>query len=271
LALTCAYLAVTAPLLVRGGHGGLGLMHLVAILIAASGVAESGNFRRVVGDLLPLVTALLLYSEIPFLVTALGSHLHDAAVQRWEYWLFHTQPSKSLAAAMPYSALSELLHAGYLAYYPAILVPPLVLLVRNERRGLAETVLALAVTCLTCWTIFAVWPVEGPRFLWGAPAGVPDGLFRRISVAILAAGSSRGAAFPSSHMAVSTAQLMMALRWQSSLVQATLGLVALLIGVGAVYAGFHYATDMIAGGVLGAVVALTVLSASQRVAEPRLS
>ena len=75
---------------------------------------------------------------------------------------------------------------------------------------------------------------------------------------ILAAGSSRGAAFPSSHMAVTVAQTVMAFRWQPKL-GAILALVSLLVGVGAVYGGFHYGVDMIAGALLGLVVAGAVL------------
>jgi membrane-associated phospholipid phosphatase len=157
---------------------------------------------------------------------------------------------------MPNPAWSELLHSGYLAYYPAIFVPPLLLYVRGERRGYTQTVLALTVTYVACWVVFAVAPVEGPRYLWTPNA--PDGPARRLTVAILAAGSSRGAAFPSSHMAVSVVQTVLAFRWQPK-VGAILALVSVLVGLGAVYGGFHYGVDIIAGAVLGVLVGFAVL------------
>ena len=141
---------------------------------------------------------------------------------------------------------------------PAIFVPPLLLYVRGERRGYAQTVLALTVAYVACWVIFAVAPVEGPRYLWTPNA--PDGPARRLAVAILAAGSSRGAAFPSSHMAVSVVQTVLAFRWQPK-VGAILALVSVLVGLGAVYGGFHYGVDMIAGAVLGFLVGFAVLKA----------
>jgi membrane-associated phospholipid phosphatase len=149
------------------------------------------------------------------------------------------------------------LHAGYLAYYLVIFVPPLLLFAARERRGFAETVLALTLTCTLCWTIFMLFPVEGPRYLW-TPAGVPDGPMRRLAVRLLAAGSSRGAAFPSSHMAVSVSQFVLAWRWQRPVAWGVL-VVAILIGFGAVYGGFHYGVDMIAGAVLGVAVSLSAI------------
>jgi membrane-associated phospholipid phosphatase len=82
---------------------------------------------------------------------------------------------------------------------------------------------------------------------------------RRLAVAILASGSSRGAAFPSSHMAISAAQAVIAWRWQPR-VGAVLSIVALLVGLGAVYGGFHYGADMVAGAVIGLVIAVAILA-----------
>ena len=172
-------------------------------------VSIDAAVARTVGDLLPLFVAPMLYGEVPLLIGALGSSYHDVRVQSWELAIFGQHPSRVLATFMPNPAWSELLHMGYLAYYPAIFVPPLLLYVRGERRGYAQTVLALTVAYVACWVIFAVAPVEGPRYLWTPNA--PDGPARRLTVAILAAGSSRGAAFPSSHMAVSVVQTVMAI------------------------------------------------------------
>jgi membrane-associated phospholipid phosphatase len=183
-------------------------------------------------------------------------------VQGWELTLFGTQPSRTFAGAMPMQWLSELLHAGYLAYYVAIFAPPLLLYVRGERRAFGQTVLTLTVIYSLSWVLFVLMPVEGPRYLWGAPTGVPDGLMRRLAVQVLAAGSSRGAAFPSSHMAVMVGQTLMAFRWQPR-VGWVLAVVSVLVGFGAVYGGFHYATDMLAGAILGSLCATAVLRSAR--------
>jgi membrane-associated phospholipid phosphatase len=256
------YLAATAAALAMGrANGWLVSLHvaLVAACLASimSPVRPLGSF----GDLAPLIIGPLLYMEIPQLIAVAGTGFHDAAVSGWEQTLFGMQPSRVFAGALPYGWLSELLHAGYLSYYAVIFIPPLILYARRERRGFAQTVLALTVVYTICWSIYVLFPVQGPRYLWAAPAHVPNGFFRRVAVALLAAGSSRGAAFPSSHMAVSVVQAGMALYWQPR-VGAVLVVLSALIGVGAVYGGFHYGIDIVCGALLGAIIVGAVRSAS---------
>ncbi len=257
LAALALYLGVSGALLGAKGYGSLAVMHVVGVAMAFWANADRGRVARVVGDLLPLIAAPMLYGEIPLLIAALGTSYHDATVQRWELALFGAQASRVFATFVPSTAVSEIVHAGYLAYYPAIFVPPLLLYARGNRRGYGETVVALTSVYLVCWMIFSIAPVEGPRYLWTADA--PDGPFRRFTVALLAAGSSRGAAFPSSHMAVSVTQAAMALRWQPR-VGMVLVVVAALVGLGAVYGGFHYGVDIVAGAVLGLVLSTVTIA-----------
>ena len=260
LCLLALYLAATAGVLARSHATRLIVVHVLLLGVVAWTIRPRSVVSGAIGDLLPLVAAPLLYGEIPSLIAAIGSVYHDAAIQQIELALFGGQASQRFSAAFPNLVLSELLHAGYLSYYAAIFVPPLMLYVRGERGGYAETLVALTTTYLVCWAIFALVPVEGPRYLWGASTSAPDGMMRRLANAVLAAGSSRGAAFPSSHMAVMTAQTVMAFRWQRG-VGWVLSLLTLLVGFGAVYGGFHYATDMLVGAVLGAGIACGTLFA----------
>ena len=253
LSLLALYFAVTLGVLATSNATRLIVIHILLLGIVAWVIKPRSVAAAKLGDLLPLVVAPLLYAEIPSLISAVGSIYHDATIQQIELAVFGMQTSQRFAAAFPNVVVSELLHAGYLAYYPAIFVPPLMLYIRGERSAYAETVVALTATYLLCWGIFVLAPVEGPRYLWGA-AVAPDGPMRRLANEVLTAGSSRGAAFPSSHMAVVTAQTMMAFRWQRS-VGWVLSVISLLVGFGAVYGGFHYATDIVAGALLGAGIA----------------
>ena len=256
------YLALSGIVLSVGGHGWLGALHATGVILIAWSMTSAG-LPRALGDLLPLFVAPLLYGEIPFLIAAFGTSYHDAMVQRWELAIFGAQPSRTLAGSVPAPFVSEVLHLGYLAYYPAIFAPPLLLYARREARGFAETVLALTMIYTVCWVFFVLMPVEGPRYLWSAPSGIPDGPLRRLAVGILAAGSSRGAAFPSSHMAVMVGQAVMAFRWQRR-IGWLLVVVSVLVGVGAVYGGFHYGIDMLAGAAVGAACAVATVAVAGR-------
>lgn len=258
-----AYLAFSGIVLATGGHYGLALLHAAGVIAGLAVVRLPPNAQRPTPraqrfDIIPLFIWPFLYFELPAIIATIGSSYHDQSVQRLELALFHTQPSQTLAGLLPWRPLSELLHAGYLAYYPAIFLPPARLLFHEDRRALSQTMLAIACTYAICWIVYAFFPVEGPRYLWPAPPHIPDGPIRRVTVGILAGGSSRGAAFPSSHTAVATVQAILATRWQRDWSYA-LWLIAAMIGIGAVYAGFHYAADILAGAFIAAVIGATIL------------
>lgn len=256
---------VTALVLANAsGNAGLIVTHAALVLVVVWTLRPRSDAARIVGDLLPLFAAPVLYGEIPALIAAAKTVYHDASIQSIELALFGAQAARVFAASVPNLALSEVLHAGYLAYYPVIFFPPLLLYVRGNRRGYLETVVALTATYLVCWLIFVVMPVEGPRYQWGPAAAAPHGPMQQFANMVLARGSSRGAAFPSSHMAVMVAQALMALRWQRR-IGLVVSFVAALVGLGAVYGGFHYATDIVAGAVLGSLIAgLCLLRFSKR-------
>ena len=266
LGLLGLYLVVTALVLARAsGNAGLIATHAALVLVVVWTLRARSEAAKIVGDLLPLFAAPALYAEIPALIAAAKTVYHDASIQSIELALFGAQAARVFAAAVPNLALSEVLHAGYLAYYPAIFFPPLLLYLRGNRRGYLQTVAALTTTYLACWLLFVVAPVEGPRYQWGPAAAAPHGPMQQFANMVLARGSSRGAAFPSSHMAVMVAQTLMALRWQRR-IGLVVSVVAALVGLGAVYGGFHYATDIVAGAVLGSwITGLFLFRFSKRV------
>src|SRR5690606_8395451 len=114
------------------------------------------------------------------------------------------------------------------------------------------------------YLFFIFFPVEGPRYRFPAPTGgIEEGFFYQMAHRILESGSSRGAAFPSSHVGASAAIAVSLLR---ILPPAGIALAVLTLGVaaGAVYGGFHYAIDAVAGLVLGAGMALVAPALHRR-------
>ena len=106
--------------------------------------------------------------------------------------------------------------------------------------------------------------MQGPRYLFPPPVGEgAQGPVYALAHRLLEAGSSRGAAFPSSHVGVAVAQTVMiarfAPRWAPLVGGLTIGL-----ALGAVYGGFHYAIDAAAGLLLGAALAALAPSLRRR-------
>lgn len=259
-ALLTVYLVATTLLLVAGRDrvlpGGLAV-HL-AVLAAIACATWYSRVPRWLRAWAPLLSLLFLYSELPMLIRAAGhDRFFDATVMGWEAALFGGQPAMEWAARWPAAAISETLHAGYLAYYPIIYGVPAVLWLRRRRDDFAEAVFVVMLTFVLCYACFIAFPVEGPRYAWRSAAD--EGPIRAFTLWLLDARSSRGSAFPSSHVAVATAQSLLAWRYFGPR-GIPVALATLALSLGAVYGGFHYAVDVVAGAALGAVTTVLGLA-----------
>jgi len=232
------------------------LLHLAAAALCIEGARRfpDAGWRS---GWLPLLVFPLLYWEVAILNQGFVSGYWDPVVMQWEQAIFGGSPSSELAARLPWPALSEVLHLAYLAFYPVIYVPPAMLFLRGRRADFITSVVALMATAGFCYAVFVYFPVQGPRY-FGPPEGVPDGPVRRFVLTVLESGSSRGAAFPSAHMAITTCQAVLTVRLQPRMGWLVTA-IAIGLGIGAVYGGFHYGIDMLAGGVVGLGISLTVL------------
>lgn len=245
----------------------LAAAHLLAALagFGARPVATAWNaFARrwpraatFVGDWYALVIIPGLYLELALLNRAVfDGRYFDDAILRVEAQLFGGQPSRDWAAAANHLLLSEVLHAAYLSYYLIIYVPPIVLYAKGMKREFRAVVFAVMLTFFVHYLFFIYFPVQGPRYLFPAPGGaIAGGFFYQLAHRVLEAGSSQGAAFPSSHVGVSLAQSVATGRFLPAL-GAVVALLTLGLALGAVYGGFHYATDAVLGALLGLLAVL---------------
>ena len=256
------YLGVT-ELVLLAGHARASMTGLVLhTLVLATFVAAAWlpTVPRWLRRWAPLIALLFLYAELPMLASAAGRlRLYDGAVLRWEQALFGAQPSLTWATAAPSRILGEVLHAGYLSYYAIIFVVPGILYLSRRLADFDEAVFVLMATFVTCFVWYIVFPVAGPRYVFASRVS-GDGFFRHIVTAVLEARSSRGTAFPSSHVAVATAQSILAVRYFRGRGVAV-ACATVLLACGAVYGGFHYAVDVLAGAVTGLVVTALALIA----------
>lgn len=232
---------------------------VLALFLLAGGPARlrASSRGRVAEGLLdwyPLLLVPFLYWELPHLSGALwDQHYFDGIVQNWEQSVFGHQPSMTLAARWDRLLLSELLHAFYLVYYPVIYALPAILYLQGRTAAFLDSVFTVMLGFTLAYAVFIVFPVQGPRYLFPAPAGAPSGgMLYGLTHAVLEAGSSRGAAFPSSHVSIAAVQ---AINGYRHLPRSTPVFVLVTIGIcfGAVYGGFHYGVDMIAGVGVGLV------------------
>lgn len=258
----------------------LALLHLLGAALALTGPdrllrpllgERAPGVARFIHDWYPLAIMPLLYAELAALNVAVWhGRYFDGIIQGVEQAVFGTQPSYGLSRALPYLALSEPLHACYLSYYFIIYGPPLILYLLGRRADFRRLVFALMLTFFVHYLFFVYFPVQGPRYTFPAPGGVlARGPVYQLAHRLLEAGSSRGAAFPSSHVAVSTAQAVLVWRylrpWAPLVTVLALGLAC-----GAVYGGFHYATDAVSGFLLGLALVLAAPAVQRLLAGARV-
>ena len=202
----------------------------------------------------------------------------DHVFAGWEQALFGCQPSLLFSQAAPWGWFSELMCLGYFSYYPLIVV---ILLYYFFLRYHDFQVCALVLlgSFFAYYVIFILLPVTGPQFYYQAVGtdriaqgifpnlgdwflthseclatpGWSDGLFYYLLNFMHDAGERPTAAFPSSHVGVTTVIMLLAWRTRSSrLVLAILPFYVLMC-LATVYIYAHYAIDAIAGFVTGAI------------------
>jgi membrane-associated phospholipid phosphatase len=279
--LFAVYMLLAAVALVfphRPGHWPLLLaLHLLVVALgwpapaverSLDGMPQRGQRSlRAIADWLPLLLIPALYTELAVLNRSVHAGTYfDSIILAWEQSVFGGQPSQEWAAAVPSLPLSEALHAAYLSYYFIIFVPPVILYARGMTDEFRRGVFAVMLSFFAHYMFFIFFPVQGPRYLFPAPGGeIATGTFYQFAHRLLEAGSSQGAAFPSSHVGVSVTQTLIMMRFMPRL---TLPLAVLTLGLaaGAVYGGFHYAIDALAGAVLGALVYAAAMPLHDRLA-----
>ncbi|MEN8005929.1 MAG: phosphatase PAP2 family protein [Candidatus Krumholzibacteriota bacterium] len=210
----------------------------------------TGRSLKILKQAYPYLFWTLAWSEIGWLYGLTLPVVHDRAVMAADLAVFGFHLNRVLPALLDWQWLRNVMGFSYLSYYLLILGPPLVLAVRKRGRELEQHTLGLMVTYLTCFAVYLVMPVLGPRDLAHAAGGIAPGvggLFGPVINAFFEAGDSLGTAFPSSHCAGSVAAGLLVHRHFSR----TTGLVCLtwagFIVVSTVYTNNHYAIDAVAG------------------------
>ena len=197
----------------------------------------------------------------------------------WEQTVFGFQPALVFARSLPWPAVSELMSMGYASYYPMIALTVLFYFAFRQAEFERAAMVVLA-AFFVYYVVFIFVPVAGPTFYYKAVGldriaaglypplgdyfathqdclptpGYAQGFFYDLVEQAKAAGERPTAAFPSSHVGISTVCMLLAAHTgQRRLVWAMLPFYVLLC-LATVYIQAHYAIDAVAGLLSGAVI-----------------
>ena len=222
----------------------------VGVIVFAWPRLPSRPWLDALRDWLPVFALPLLYAEVGRLDLLLGTGYHDGAISAVDQALFG-RPGIALRHFLPWGPFVEYLHFSYIAYY--VLLPLLggALYLRGRRREFRYVLAVVLGTFYACYLCFILFPVAGPWYRRPHPSYAHMNLFFPALVQnVLEHWASKGAAFPSSHVAV--AVVIWLLAWR--LARRVFWLLALIVpalALGTVYGGFHYTIDATAGLLVG--------------------
>jgi membrane-associated phospholipid phosphatase len=206
----------------------------------------------------------LLMPAVTFPVTARLNLMivpgwQDAALLAVERWIFATPPTVWLPQVTPL-LLAEVFRAGYLAYFLLLLGIAGLFRWRGMEAPFRGVMAASVLAYLGCYVVFLAWPTEGPAHTLRDVAVPIDGGPLRDVVRFVQRAGVHGNAFPSTHVAGAIPPLIYAWRYAPPL-GPVLAAIVVLMGLGAVHDGYHYASDVVAGAAAGAAAAAFVLAA----------
>lgn len=254
-----AAVVVAVSLARLGTYPGVGWVALAHLLVLALLMAVRRSGDTTIRAITPIVTLLALYGALDVLNGFGAGPTHDRSVRHWEVATFGMEVGRVWWQRAPSAFWSTVLHAAYFSYYLIVPAPIALFLVRNDRAALDRATTAVMAAFTACYLCFIFFPVAGPYYEYPRPAAwFTANLPARTVYAVLAGGSSFGAAFPSSHVAATWAAAV------TTMVAATgwgalLSVMSLLLTVGVVYCQMHYGVDALAGlGVAGLAIGLAL-------------
>lgn len=255
-------------LLARGQH--VGNMALAFLLYAY----RPNAFTRFLRFLIPLALLGFWYPDT-YEFCQLYPNL-DHLFARADAVLFGCQPAITFSLWLPEKLWSELFHLGYFAYYPLIAATVLAPLLESRER-FERTAFIVLLCFLFYYVVYLFLPVAGPQYYFHAvgqglieqghfphlgdyfryhtemaPSPGPQGFFHDLVEATQASGERPTAAFPSSHVGMSTVLLFLLWANNRRLFYVSLPFYFFLC-CATVYIQAHYLVDVF-GGWISAVL-----------------
>lgn len=218
----------------------------------------------------------------------------DHVFAQMEQSLFGFQPALVFASNFSSPIISELMDMGYAAYYPMIAFAAIYYFIWRYHEY-ERAAFVIMTSFFAFYVIFVLVPVTGPTFYYKAVGidqitagvfpnlhdyfnshteclpspGYTDGIFYQLVEDAKAAGERPTAAFPSSHVGIST--VIMLLIWHTKnrrLLYCMLPFYVFLC-FATVYIQAHYAVDALAGLVSGAAFYTLFMYLSRGMVESR--
>lgn len=204
------------------------------------------------------------YPDIYYFSSMLPNQDHVLAMI--DQQMFGCQPALVFSQVVNSAFWRELFYFGYFSYFPIIAIVVLMVIFKRPRRFDSVTFVVMS-TFFLYYIVYLFYNAAGPQFYFHAPGvDAANGVFPFVDdwfryhreletyhsgpfsylVYVLHGGEAPIAAFPSSHVGVSTVILLLTFRMKKLWGMALLPFYVLLC-MSTVYIGAHYVVDVFAG------------------------
>lgn len=190
----------------------------------------------------------------------------------WEQSVFGCQPALVFSQTCPWGWFSELMHLGYASYYPCMVAVLAYYLFYRYHEFTKATFIVMG-SFFIYYIFYDIVPVTGPQYYYQAVGvdqiaqgifpdvgsyffnhkecldlpGMKDGFFHGLVQAAHNTGERPTAAFPSSHVGITTICMLLLIHGKSRKGLYTYLPIYFLLCLSTVYIQAHYAIDAIAG------------------------
>ena len=202
----------------------------------------------------------------------------DHIFAEYEQTVFGCHPALLFSQKMPWDWFSELMCMGYISYFPLMSVLLLYYFIKRYQEFQMAAFVMLS-SFFIYYVIFIFLPVAGPQFYYLAAGtdqiaagifpnigdwflthsermtapGNADGFFHHLLDSVHNAGERPTAAFPSSHVGITTVVILLSLHTRSRWLTICLLPFYIIMCFATVYIYAHYAVDAIAGLISGTI------------------
>jgi membrane-associated phospholipid phosphatase len=234
-------------------------MALIAFFIVRLVDPSRSRLSAFVRLLYPAIMFTFFYRETGHLMFLVHTHFFDAQLTALEASLLGANPTLYIDRTLLNPWLTELFSMFYFSYY--FMIPIFLLVVFFKRRYdvIANFMAASTLTFFLSYMLFFIYPIEGPRWHFAGEYlhQVTGPVFRPLVEYVIANGAVRGGCMPSTHFGIALVILLYTFRFSRKtawwLLSAVIGL-----AIGTVWGRFHYVSDVVVGGLIGAAVTVAV-------------
>jgi membrane-associated phospholipid phosphatase len=220
---------------------------------------RQGGMTRLLRLLYPALLFTFFYRATGGTMFLLFDYFLDPQFTAFEHSIFGVNPTLYIDRHLLHPIISEIVLLAYFSYYFMILAWVLAVYLRGDYGVIKSSITAFCGIFFISYMMFWLFPLEGPRWYFADRYfhDVASPVARHLTEYIMHSAAVRGGCMPSSHFAIAVSIQMYAFRFYRRAGWFLLPVV-LAMGIGTFWGRYHYVSDTIVGGLLGAIITLIV-------------